>query len=126
MLHTSRQLTRWQGGHNNLGLPWNLLLSEVDLQPIVMFDPLFDVDDLTLAKSLKMIAALGHATHLFNEPVDLPLCPFLLVPWIYHDIFTLMLHGVIHLTTNNSIAGTAASMGVHYNILANLLTAIQN
>ena len=48
MLHASRQLAGWQRRHDDLRLPGNLLLAEVDLEPVMVPDSFFDVDDLTL------------------------------------------------------------------------------
>ncbi len=54
MLHASRQLASWQCRCDYLRLPGNLLLAKVDLEPVMVLDSFFDVDDLTLIEDEMM------------------------------------------------------------------------
>jgi hypothetical protein len=58
--------------------------------------------------------------------MDLPFSPFLLVTRIYHDIFSLMSDGIIDLTADDSVAGPTASLRVNYDVLADLLSPVQD
>ena len=92
----------------------------------MMFDSFFDVYDLALIEHQTMKKSLTHFTHLFDKPMDLSFRPFLLVSRIYHDIFSLMLQRVINLTTDNSVAAPAASLGIHDYVRTNFLSPIHD
>lgn len=92
-----------------------------------MFDTFGDVDYLTLFKyEWTVFLHAAWVPCLFDEPMDLSFCPFLLVARIYLDIFSLMFFGVIQLAADYSVAASTTSPTVHDNVLTELLCAIHD
>jgi hypothetical protein len=76
--------------------PRDLLSSSIELQTVGMSDSFIDRNPLSL----------------FHEPVDLVLCPFLLVAVIVKDVFALVEFRVVELAYYCAIAVPRASLCV--------------
>ena len=110
MLQTSTELTGRQCRHDDLSLPGDSLFSEIDFEAVVVFDAFLDIDDLAL----------------LDEPVDLSFSPLLLVSRVDCDVLSLVLDRVVHLATDDSIAGATAASCVYDDVLADFLGSVQD